>query len=161
MKKKAEQLKDGNLYAVTYLENPLVQALSSNTMLRTQVLDTLALIPEEDTTLQFQAMREAGYTDEQLADLRLRICLFKRPEGHVRYWDDQLPNNAGGVGRLEPVRGIQVWGLIFGIPRFTYTDRNGYYSFPWKFSIGTIMGTHAKNPRVNVKPFNTMGDSFR
>lgn len=154
---KAEKLKDGSVYAVTAIENPLVLTLKSSAKLKTQVLDTLALIPEEDTTLQFQAMKEAGYTDEQLAELRLRICLFKRPSGHVRYWDGQLPNNAGGLGRLEPVRGIQVWGLIFGIPRFTYTDRNGYYSFPWRFSVGTIMGTHAKNPRVNIKPFNTMG----
>ena len=155
---KAAQLKDGGLYAVTSIENPLVQTLKSSAKLQTQVLDTLALIPEEDTTLQFQAMKEAGYTDQQLDQLRLRICLFKRPTGYVRYWDDQLPNNSGGFGRLEPVRNMQVWGLVFGIPLHTYTDGNGYYRFPWRFNIGTIMGTHAKNSRVNVKPFNTMGN---
>jgi hypothetical protein len=72
-----------------------------------------------------------------------------------------LPNPNGTIGRSEPVRNIQVWGLVFGIPLHTFTDGNGYYRFPWLFSAGTIMGTHAKNSRVNVKPFNTIGNWYQ
>jgi hypothetical protein len=150
---KKEQLTDGNNYGVTNIENTeILNLIQENVGLRTQFLDTLALIPEEDTTLQYQAFREAGGTEEQIA--RLRICLFKRPTGYVRYWDDEFR-------RLEPVRNMQVWGLVFGIPLWTHTDGNGYYRFPWRFSAGTIMGTHAKNSRVNVKPFNTMGNWYQ
>ena len=52
---------------------------------------------------------------------------------------------------------MQVWGLVFGIPLHTYTDGNGYYRFPWRFNAGTIMGTKAKNSRVNIHPVNTQG----
>lgn len=150
---KKEQLTDGSIYGVTNIENnEVLNVVKTNGGLRTQFLDTLALIPEEDTTLQYQAFREAGGTEEQIS--RLRICLFKRPTGYVRYWDDEF-------GRLEAVRTMQVWGLVFGIPLHTYTDDNGYYRFPWRFSAGTIMGTNAKNSRVNIKPFNTMGGFFQ
>lgn len=153
---KAEQLKDGYVYGVTDFDNAISLPLLKNaTSLSKQFLDTLALIPEEDTALQFEAYRQAGATEQQIE--ALRICLFKRPHGYVRYWDDELPNGSGGLGRLEPVRNMQVWGLVFGIPLHSYTDANGYYQLPWRFSVGTIMGTHAKNDRVNVKPFNTVG----
>jgi hypothetical protein len=145
---KAEQMRDGMLYAVVPKSSITKTTLTSVAELRTVQIDELYLPDEEDTTLQFQALREAGYTEEMLA--RIRICLFKRPAGFVRYEDDRL-------GRMEPVRGMQVWGLVFGIPLHTYTDANGYYRFPWRFSAGTIMGTHAKNPRVNIKPLNTNG----
>lgn len=81
---------------------------------------------------------------------RIRICLFKRPQGFVRYLDQE-------TGALRNVPGMQVWGLVFGIPLYAHTDGNGYYRFPWRFNAGTIMGTKAKNSRVNIKPFNTQG----
>jgi hypothetical protein len=112
----------------------------------------LIQIAEEDTTLQFQALREAGVSEEQL--FRFRICLFKKPHGYVRYWDNQL-------NRLEPVRNMQVWSLFLGIPIYSYSDGNGYYEINWRFSIGTIMGTKAKNSRVNVKPLDTHGTLIR
>lgn len=146
---KAAQLKDGFVYGVTDFDNSISLPLLKNaTSLNKQFLDTLVLIPEEDTALQFEAYRQAGATEQQIEALRL--CLFKRPQGYVRYWDDEL-------GKLEPVRGMQVWGLVFGIPVHSYTNANGYYQLPWRFSAGTIMGTHAKSTRVNVKPFNTVG----
>lgn len=154
---KAEKLKDGNIYGVTNIENPLIDSI----LQISQSLDTLVLIPEEDTTLQFQAMQEAGYSEEQLTALRLRICLLKRPSGRVTYWDAELPDAFGVQGIQEPVRNIQVWGFVFGIPLHTYTDVNGNYQFPWRFSIGGIMGTHAKNSRVTVKPFNTIGNWYQ
>lgn len=109
-------------------------------------------IAEEDTTLQFQSFREAGTSEEQIA--RFRICLFKKPHGFVNYWDAQL-------NRWERVRGMQVWSLFLGIPIYTYSDANGYYEIPWRYSIGTVMGTKAKNSRVNVKPLDTHGTFVR
>lgn len=149
---KAEQMRDGYLYAVLKKNSPLTQVLLYTEGLGTVELNELYLPPEDDTELQLAAFEEAGYSNDTVA--RLRICLFKRPTGFVRYWDNQY-------SRLEPVRGMQVWGLVFGIPLHTYTDANGHYSFPWRFSAGTIMGTHAKNPRVNVKPLNTRGNAFQ
>lgn len=149
---KAEAMRDGYLYAVLKKNSPLTQTLLNTEGLGAVELNELYLPQEDDTELQLAAFAEAGYSEDSVA--RLRICLFKRPTGYVRYWDNQY-------GRLEPVRGMQVWGLVFGIPLHTYTDANGYYSFPWRFSAGTIMGTHAKNPRVNIKPLNTHGNIFQ
>jgi hypothetical protein len=89
-----------------------------------------------------------GAIGSLLSHLKIRICIFQQPHGTVSYYDDQL-------GRMEPVRGMQVWGLVFGIPIHSYTDANGNYQLPWRFLIGTFMGTHAKNDRVNIKPLDT------
>jgi hypothetical protein len=149
---RAEQLKDGNVYGVTTITNTnILTVLSSRAETQTQYLDTLVQIAEEDTTLQFQAMREAGLSEEELD--KFRICLFKKPHGYVRYWDNDF-------NRFEPVRTIMVWSLYFGIPIYSYTDENGYYEIPWRYSIGTIMGTKAKNPRVTVKPLDTHSPSL-
>lgn len=149
---KAKELNDGNVYAVTKIEDPVIESLL-NTDLHTDILDTLVLIPEGDTALQFQALLEAGVSQTQIDEYRIRFCFFKRPHGYVKYWDNDLNS---GHGQLEPVRRISVWALVFGIPVQDITDNNGYYKIPWRFSIGTIMGTIAKNERINVKPFNTV-----
>lgn len=150
---KAEELKDGSIYGVTAIENTNVfSQLSGRVQTQTQYLDTLVQVAETDTTLQYQAFREAGASEEILA--RFRICLFKKPHGFVKYWDTQL-------NRWERVRGMQVWSLFLGIPIYTYSDGNGYYEIPWRYSIGTIMGTKAKNSRVNIKPFDTHGTLVR
>lgn len=142
-------LRDGNIYVVAPSGNPRADSLLFATNLQAQALDTLVQIPEEDTTLQMAALETAGLKVNLLG-----ICLLKRPHGYVRYWDPALNN---GQGAFEPVRGMQVWALAFGIPIHTYTDANGYYEVPWRFSAGTIMGTHAKNSRVNIKPLDTHG----
>ena len=146
---KAEELKDGSVYGVTALGNtkPL-ELLAFRAATDLQRLDTLVQVAESDTALQFQAFREAGVKEQQLA--RWRFCFFQRPHGTVRYWDQDQ-------NRWEPVRGMQVWSLFLGIPIYTYSNGNGDYTVPWRYSIGTIMGTKAKNPRVNVKPFDTHG----
>lgn len=143
-----EQLKDGNLYVVTSSTNSIVSTFQSASNLQMQILDTLVQIPDSDTALQNESLRTAGY--------RLNgVCLFKQPSGHVYYWDEQLNNSAG---QWEPVRGIQVWALVFGIPVHTYSDGSGYYQIPTHFSFGTVMGTKAKNNRVNIKPLDTHGN---
>lgn len=145
-----EALKDGHVYAVATADDPIVNTFMAATNLQTQVLDTLVLIPDTDTTLQSAALQQAGLMS---ADL-FGICLFKQPHGYVRYWDQDLNN---GNGQFEPVRNMQVWALVFGIPVHTYTDANGYYAIPWRFSAGSIMGTKAKNSRVTIKPLDTHG----
>ena len=143
---KAEALADGKLYAVVKQNSATENLIITN--LNPQILDTLFLPAEDDTTLQIQALREAGYTEEEVN--AFRICLLKRPSGFVRYLDQ-------ATGGLVNVANMQVWGLVFGIPIYTHTNANGFYNFPWRFSLGTIMGTKAKNLRVNVKPLNTQG----
>lgn len=140
----------------------------------TTVIDTLYKIDDSDIQLQIEALVQAGWLTREQANQLLQqgansvkagqagqprdlfgICLLKRPHGHVRYNDQELI--AGNPNHMEPVRRIQVWALVFGIPVHTYTDNNGYYEIPWRFNAGTIIGTHARNDRVNVKPFNTRG----
>lgn len=145
---KAKLLADGSLYVVTKKSSTSETLITNNTALNAQVLDELYLPDEEDTTLQFQAFREAGYTETMIE--RIRLCLLKRPQGFVRYLDSE-------TNQLRGVPGMQVWGMVFGIRMITYTDQNGFYRFPWRFNGGTIMGTKAKNPRVNIKPLNTQG----
>lgn len=150
---KAEELKDEFVYGITSIENVnALSAFASNAETETQYLDTLVKVAETDTTLQYQAFREAGATEETIN--RFRICLLKRPHGFVNYWDNQKNS-------WERVRGMQVWSLFLGIPITTYSDDNGYYEIPWRYSIGTIMGTKAKNNRVNVKPLDTHGTFIR
>ncbi len=142
---KAKQLADGNLYAVVKKNSP-TEALLKGYIVNALQLDELYLPDETDTALQFQALIQAGYTLEELNSFR--ICLLKRPHDYVRYKDQE-------TNVLKAVSGMQVWCLVFGIPLHTYTNNNGFYNIPWRFSLGTIMGTHAKNPRINIKPINT------
>lgn len=144
-----EKLADGSIYGITSADNRKVfDVLSATPGIKPQLLDTLVLVPETETGLQYESLQEAGASPAQLS--RFSICLFKQPSGFVRYQDNEL-------GRLEPVRGMEVWALVFGIPVWTHTDANGRYNIPWRFSAGTLMGTKATNNRVKIKPFNTMG----
>jgi hypothetical protein len=144
---KAKQLADGNLYAVVK-KDAATETMLKGRGINAVVLNELYLPNETDTALQYQALRQVGYSEAQID--ALRVCLLKRPQGFVRYQDTE-------TGNLRGVKGMQVWALVFGIPLHTYTNSDGFYNFPWRFSVGTIMGTHAKNLRVNIKPFNTQG----
>lgn len=74
---KAEQIKDGSIYGVTTIANSaLFSKLTARAQTQTVYLDTLVQVAEEDTTLQFQSLREAGISEEEIA--RFRICLFKK-----------------------------------------------------------------------------------
>lgn len=115
-------------------------------------LAKLYLPKADDKDLQLQAIISAGLTqDTSLTAFRFHWpCLFKQPHGRVTYKDAMNGNTIG-------VPQIQVWALVFGIPVSTYTNDQGYYYIPWAFSVGTFIGTHAKNWRANVKPLNTTG----
>ncbi len=153
---KAELLKDGKLYAVYKKNSAMNDLFIAENGLETQFLDELYLPEEsesEDVDLYMQALLQAGYTQEQ-ANRWFNICLFKKAHGRVNYFDTELNN-------FQPVAGMQVWALVFGIPVHTYTDANGNYEIPWRFSVGTIIGTKAKNPRVNIKPLDVHGTLAR
>ena len=139
------QLRDGYLYGVVPYGDSLIGKLQAMTNLQFQSLDTLVLLPDSSSTIQTLALRQAGF-DVNL----LGICLFKKPHGYVRYMDNEL-------NRMEPVRGMKVWGLVGGIPVSAYTDANGYYEINYRFSLGTIMGTLAQNKRINIRPLDTHG----
>ncbi len=145
---KIEGLKDGNLYGVTAITNTtVINALSSTIQAQMQVLDTLVKIPAQDTALLFQCLNQAGFSETQIN--RWRICLFNIPHGFVRYQDNDL------LGSYQPVRGMAVWALGFGIPSIGITDGNGQYVVPSIFNFAVIMGTYARNDKVFIRPVNT------
>ena len=141
---KRELLKDGFLYAVLPRQNTIFSRYG----ISTATLDTLYKPIDDEDPLLIQSLIDGDYITQQEANER--HTLFTRPEGFVRYNDQQL-------GRDQPVWGIQVWAIAFGVPIHTYTNEGGWFRIGWRFLFGTIIGTHAKNPRVNVKPLNTQG----
>lgn len=144
--------KDGKLYIVFKKGGNLDALFQYNGQLGATKLDELYLPREDDEDLQIQTMANA----QNITPAAFRIswpCLFKRPHGRVRYRDQETSDE-------RPVPNMQVWALAFGIPIFTHTDDNGEYYIPFLFSAGTIIGTHAKNSDVNVKPLNTVGVFF-
>ncbi|PUZ28808.1 hypothetical protein DCC81_04805 [Chitinophaga parva] len=138
------QLEDGNLYGIAPFGDTTITRLKNMSALNFTALDTLVLLPDSSQQLAEQSMRQVGM------NLSLRICLLKKPHGYVRTADDYY-------GSSEPVRGIKVWALAFGIPVSTHTDGNGYYEIGFRFSIGSIMGTEANSSRVNIRPLDFSG----
>jgi hypothetical protein len=147
---KAASLEDGNVYGIALISDPTANTLITSS--KAVVIDTLVLLPDSVSSLSIQAMKQSGY---DITGHTPGICLLKKPHGTIKYQDNDF-----SPSRLEPVRGMLVWALVFGIPVTTYTDANGNYTIPWRFSIGTILGTKAKNGRVNVKPLDTHSDNL-
>jgi hypothetical protein len=150
-----EKYKDGNLY-IMYVANSSVDA-AIGTLNSAEKLDELYLPEIEDEDLQIQALISSGYVeDANVAAFRRRKwgCFFKQPHGNVSYKDQK-------TGFNRPVPNIKVWTLVFGLPISTHTDAFGNYKIPWRFNVGTIIGTHAKNEYATVKPFNTLGPGIR
>jgi hypothetical protein len=142
-------LKDGKLYIVFKNNNNLLELFGYNPQLGATKLDELYMPQESDEALQLQAIANSRNTT--IENLKISWpCLFKRPSGRVTYLDQETGTNRG-------VPKILVLASVFGIPRMTFTNNNGNYSIPGFFSIGTFIGTRAKNLNVNVKPLNTTG----
>ena len=140
----------GNLYIVFKTGGNLDNLFQNNGQLGATKLDELYLPKEEDEELQLQTI--ANSKNVTVEAFRISWpCLFKRPRGRVTYLDSELNTNRG-------VPNIKVWALAFGIPRTTQTDGNGNYQIPWLFSVGTVIGTHAKSSRVNIKPLDVTGN---
>lgn len=150
-----EKYKDGNLY-IMYVANSSVDA-AIGTLNSAEKLNELYLPEADDEDLQIQALISSGYVeDANVAAFKRRkwACLFKQPYGNVSYKDQK-------TGYNRPVPNIKVWTLVFGLPISTHTDVFGNYKIPWRFNVGTIIGTHAKNEYATVKPFNTLGPGIR
>lgn len=150
-----EQYKDGQLY-IMYLANSSVDA-AINSVSSAVKINEFYLPEIDDEDLQIQALISSGYVqDENLESFKKRRwpCFFKQPFGNVSYRDQK-------TGYNRPVPNIKVWTLAFGIPISVHTDVYGNYKIPWRFSIGTVIGTHAKNEYANVKPLNTHGSVIR
>lgn len=141
--------KDGNLYIVFKTSESLNKLFQNNPELGATLLDDLYLPDSKDSELQLRAIANAQNVPVETLKISWP-CLFQQPHGRVTYLDQETSLN-------RPVANIQVWALVFGIPVTTFTDGNGNYRIPWLFSVGTVMGTHAKNPLVNIKPINTTG----
>jgi hypothetical protein len=141
--------RDGKLYIVFKKSSNLESLFAGNAQLGATKLDELYLPNEKDQQLQLKTVANSkGMTVEAF-----KIswpCLFKQPRGRVTYLDTE-------TGQTRGVPNIQVWAIAFGIPITTTADDNGFYAVPWFFSVGTVIGTHAKNARVNVKPFDVTG----
>ena len=114
--------------------------------------DELYLPNADDETLILQALITAGIANypDTATMKRFRPCLLKQPRGKVTYLDQARNINV-------PVPQIQVFAFFFGIPIITYTNDRGDYYTPWRFSMGTIIGTHARNWRANIKPLDVTG----
>lgn len=147
-----ESRKDGNLYIVYKSTSNIDYIFKNGADIDALKLDELYLPQPNDQDLQLQALISSGYTSEpDISSLKFKLpCLLKQPCGKVTYLDQE-------DGNTKPVPEIEVWALVFGIPVTTNTNQNGDYCIPYHFSVGTLMGTHAKNSKVRVKPLNTTG----
>lgn len=150
-----EKYKDGNLY-IMYLANSSVDA-AIGTLNSAEKINEFYLPETEDEDLQIQALISSGYVEDVNVEAFKRRrwgCLFKKPYGNISYKDQK-------TGYNRPVPNIKVWTLVFGLPISTHTDVFGNYKIPWRFNVGTIIGTHAKNEYATVKPLNTLGPGIR
>ena len=142
--------KDGKMYIVFKKASSLSSLFDGNGQLGATKLDELYLPNQNDKELQLRAMANSQNVTVEAFKISWP-CLFKQPRGRVTYLDSETNQNRG-------VPGIQVWAIAFGIPISTYANDDGFYAVPWLFSVGTVIGTHAKNSRVNVKPIDGTGN---
>lgn len=145
-----ESIKDGNLYAVIPINNTILNTL------RYDIIDTLYQPKPEQVWLEEKVLWETGFLQKELIsegitptlDMNAKYIMSfltpKKPEGYVRYQDTELG--------LQPVRGVQVWGIKFGFAVWDYTDATGHFKINNGFLIGTVIGTLFKGNRFTVKP---------
>lgn len=151
-KDELESYKDGNLYIVYKATSGINTIFQNGANIGAEKLDELYLPKQEDEDLQIQALitaRSVSAPNVQTFKLTWP-CILKVPHGRVTYFDQE-------DGQTKGVPHIKVWATFGGIPIPTHTDQNGYYTVPWAFTLGSLIGTNAKNSRVEVKPLNTTG----
>ncbi len=143
-----ENLKDGSLYTTVPINHEMLQHIQF------EILDTLYKPKEDQTDLEILLMLHAGYLimngDSALPTAKINVRKAIRPEGNITFTDEQLgtQNNMG----------VSVWAIKFGFTVSANADHNGHYKILTDFHVGTTIGLHYKNSRVNVKPFNTTGN---
>jgi hypothetical protein len=150
-------LKDGFLYIVINNGSPLISIFENQTegLVSTKLFELYRPL-DEDIELQAQALINSGHVNETSVQAFIvnritnAICPRIHPNGRVTY-KDQFNNAVVGVPQ------IKVWTVRFGIPIYTFTNNDGYFTVPALFNIGTYIGTHAKNFRATIKPINSTG----
>lgn len=154
---------DNFVWGVFPIEDPLLNMLSANNEINFTVLDYLYDVPEDNLRLQWAVLKQSGHTCLSLNEFLVANgeipggnteSLFRTLRGRVTYFDRE---RTGAANQNVPTNRLQVWALLFGIPVKTYANANGEYTVPGRWLIGTIMGTKAKNSRVNIKPVDLSG----
>ncbi len=147
-----ENLKDGYLYTTLPYDHQLLQHITYD------VLDSLILPKQDQLELEQMLLLNAGYfilnendsaIENPVAKIKIKWPKTKTPEGYVTYTDEQLGT--------QNSRGVEVWAIKFGFIVSSHTDNNGRYKIPHHFLVGTTIGLHYRNNRVNIKPINTTG----
>jgi hypothetical protein len=142
-----ENLRDGKIYGVVSMQN-----LSSLGNISYQSLDTLYQSEnDEEDPLVMESLVQTGFVSP---NERLRICR-NFLQGRVRHEDTEF-----GTTNLQPVRGMQVFALIFGVPRRAFTNEGGFFRSPRRIMIGGLIFTKAANPLMLIKPINTSNGFF-
>ncbi|MFN3316694.1 MAG: hypothetical protein ACK40K_07765, partial [Raineya sp.] len=136
-----ESLQDGKIYGT------IARASAANLgEANYQILDTLYQSDnEEEDPLVWESLVQTGFVS---ANERIRICR-NFLQGTIRHEDTEFGN------ALQPVRGMQVFALIFGIPRRTFTNENGFFQSRHRIMIGGFVFTKAANPTMLVRPLNS------
>lgn len=136
-----ESLRDGKIYGTISRTNVMNLGEANY-----QILDTLYQSDnDEDDPLVWESLVQTGFASP---DERLRICR-NFLSGTIRHEDTEFGN------ALQPVRGMQVYVLIFGVPRRTFTDENGFFQSRKRVYTGGFVFTKAANPAMLVRPLNS------
>ncbi len=159
---------NGNIYAYIPITDNYIDTYVNN--IHPTIIDTLYQPVNDQDPVFLYSLVDAGYislteaqelmhenvinsnpvSQEQVSEntqTHFFGSVFKRPRGFVRYTDTEL-------GQNQPVMGSRVYTLVFGVPIFTHTNNDGYFQIPWRFLVGTIVITQARNNNVTVKPLN-------
>lgn len=141
-----ENLRDGKIYGVISLAS-----IANLGEANYQILDTLYQSDnDEEDPLVWESLLQTGFASP---DERLRICRnFLR--GTIRHEDAEFGSE------LQPVRGMQVFALIFGVPRRAFSDANGFFQSRKRIMIGGFVFTKAANPAMLVRPINSTANNF-
>jgi hypothetical protein len=136
-----ESLRDGKIYG-TIARTSAANLGEANY----QILDTLYQSDDDETDpLVLESLVQTGFVS---ANERIRICR-NFLQGTIRHEDTIFGNT------LQPVRGMQVYVLIFGVPRRTFTDENGFFQSRKRVITGGFVFTKAANPAMLVRPLNS------
>ena len=141
-----ESLRDGKIYGVISLAS-----LANLGEANYQRIDTLYQSDDDETDpLVWESLVQTGFASPTE---RLRICR-NHLRGTIRHEDTEFGNT------LQPVRGMQVYALIFGVPRRTFTNENGFFQSRNRIMIGGFVFTKAANPGMLIRPINSANDDF-
>ncbi len=131
------------LYTTVPIHHPLLNTISYT------ILDSLYHPNDNEDTLKMALLIQAGYytlMGDSATEVAWSWPRPVQPEGNITYSDEQLGSVAS--------KGVNVWAIDFGFMVSSNADMNGHYKINTGFWVGTTLGLHYKNWRMNVKPLN-------